>query len=285
MTEPPTIGYTSSLFGHPAQVAPNSMFASTGYGPGVARIGATVGPPGGDPPPNGGGDPPGNFPLLRPTKRPFKEKLKNPNYRDGDELFGTPNDITSLDGFVLNVKESDAYNYKDRHNIKFAKLPIHTYDVHGFHWHNKSQLQTLDLTSNDALTKWVSVSANITGDLRKVMELFHNNSQGLFNLDKYIGSIYTSDACKKDSKFGSIISTYCLFCDNAQQAPRGRAIWAMITIMSQIDRLRNRTITLAHLYDIKLQGWSMAQMHQFIEKIRRMMLILRKEDVVYTSCF
>ena len=113
------------------------------------------------------------------------------------------------------------------------------------------------------------------------MFMFHNNSQGLINLDKFIGARYTSDACKRHPKFGPMIMSYCIWCNGQQCAPRGRAIWAMCTIMCQLDRARYRsTLTVHHLFEIKLAGWSIQQMSAFIESIRRIMMALDRDDVM-----
>ena len=71
----------------------------------------------------------------------------------------------------------------------------------------RSSVAKIDRSSNDVLTQWISMCDEELGDSDEVFRKFHNNSQGLDRLDRFLGSLFGQKGVSHPT-FGVKFSTY-----------------------------------------------------------------------------
>ena len=216
-------------------------------------------PGGGGPGGGGGGGPPG------------------PPSDDGiDELLGGGRGPPDLSWSVI---ETDCYKDKDLVLIKCPDIPMDSAKAESFWNAFKTELSAIDRSLEDILTKWLDVCKTMLGDLRDVIHILDNNSQGLIRLDRFIAKMLL-DKGKDHPIFSLRFSSYISICHNQNRSPKGRVLLAMVAQRFRLDRSRGKAITLLHLYKIELESYKLADVQSFTLKVRHILGNLRPGEIL-----
>ena len=169
--------------------------------------------------------------------------------------------------------ESDVYKDKDLLQVTCPDIPQNAAGARVF-WNDlKTIIGSIDRSSNALLLKWVDVSLSMLGDLRSVMRVLDNNSQGLTRLDRHLAKIILEKG-KTHSLFAVRFSSYVELSHNSNRTPKGRVMLAMIAQRFRLDRQRKRCISVLHLFKIPLTGFMRAEVQIFVDKCRIVMVIV-----------
>ena len=83
------------------------------------------------------------------------------------------------------VDESDVYKKRDLDSIKLPALPTDATKKRGWDISVLTQVQKIDSSDYDVLTKWMSACLDVVGsDVHEALMKFNENSQGLTLLDR-----------------------------------------------------------------------------------------------------
>jgi len=125
-----------------------------------------------------------------------------------------------------------------------------------------------DLSSNDTLSKWLAHALNVVGDARVALTKFHDNSQGLNRLDRWLASEMMRSRNLMSSMFGTNFATYAEWCQRHGSSPRGRTLIAMVCIRFRLDRNRGKLLNTMHLFRIQLASYKNDDIKNFMANVR-----------------
>ena len=247
----------------------------------------------GDEPSGGGGGgrgPPGGPPSPQPSDD------DNPNQGDGGgrgqpggpphppppgddglgELLGGFGDDSRMD---WSFNDAEVYKDKDILSVKCPTIPSDSSGARAF-WNSlKTELSAIDRSEEDWLTQWIDVPRTLLGSLKDVKNKFDLNSQGLIRLDRYLAKLLAEKG-KDHPIFAMKFATYTEHCHNHNKSPKGRVMLAIIAQRFRLDRFRNKSINLLHLYKVELASFKFNDVQDFLNRVRYVLGSLGPEDVM-----
>ena len=239
----PGVGASSS--GAPAGAAPGPVYygakAPAGAPTGGGQFPGPAGPPGPPPPP--------------------KKGL--------DDLFGPMG--SNINHWNLSwrvLDESLVYSRRDLANIKIRELPTDATHKRSWDLATATTISAIDKSAQDILTRWIMLALNPLGDAWSVCQALHNNSQGLPQLDRFLGHIMMSDPNIANKSFGLSMSSYVEHCHHQAMAPRGRVLVALVSLRYRLDASRGNVLNQLHLMNIPLTSYKLSDIKQFVERVR-----------------
>ena len=169
------------------------------------------------------------------------------------------------------VDEEKCYKTKDLYQIVLPDLP-HTV-VSWETWCNAVviSLGAIDRTADSTLVRWIRLPMEPTGDNTAAINMFHDNSQNLILLDRWLGARLCQQKHQDDSMFGPIIKSYIQHCRLNGITPRGRAIVVQIALRFRVDRNAGNHITSMELFKLQLRSFKLHDVRAFIEDYKRIM--------------
>jgi len=133
----------------------------------------------------------------------------------------------------------------------------------------------IDCSGNDALTRWFIAATDIVGDLHEIVPYCHHNSNGLNQLDRYLGKLLTSPANLGNKLFGCQFAAYCEWCHSQKCAPRGRVLIAMKSLRFRVARERGKQLTLVNLLNLSPTSYKLSDVKVFVDRVRLCLVNLR----------
>ena len=134
--------------------------------------------------------------------------------------------------------ESEIYKQRELDRVKIGALPKTAMQYRGWDSANNSSLGAIDRSKDDTITRWYLLAAEAIGDARVILNKLHENSQGMHQLDRFVGNLMMTTTYTTDPIFGFRILSYAEWCRRQRTTPRGRVIIAMVSIRFRLDRNR-----------------------------------------------
>ena len=189
-------------------------------------------------------------------------------------------DLSTVERFSWRVKdETDVYSMKDLMNLKLPDIPTSASSKRSYDLAVVTKLGALDRSGQDILTRWLLETSDLTMDPQTAIAKFHSDSQGLGSLDRAYGAAMLEVRNLKQTRFGPVFAAYVELCMQHKVAPRGRVLAAILTLRFRIDRQHGRQLTQLHLYEIKLEGYKIEQVRDFMIKIGTVLTTIRVDEL------
>ncbi|MED5344083.1 MAG: hypothetical protein VX560_10175, partial [SAR324 cluster bacterium] len=106
-----------------------------------------------------------------------------------------------------------------------------------------------------------------------------NDSQGLVRLDRTLAKLLAEKG-KSHQIFAMRFAQYTEACHNSGRSPKGRVYLAMIAQRFRLDRSRGKTISLLHLYSIQLHSFKLADIQDFLNRVRYVLGNLHPDEIL-----
>ena len=237
----------------------------------------------------GGGGPPGGW----PDDYDYDEDDQSPG---GDhpmlDLWGQASPAPKPDDYKFQVEDENAV-YKSRELPITGTLPDLPRDAAEYRGYVNAIIAifaALDLSSNDILTKWLLKPFNVTGDARPAVTSFHQDSQGLIRLDRWIAKEMLVSKNLLNKIFGGQFSTYVEWCVRHGVSPRGRVLLVFVALRFRLDRSRGKLLNQMHLFNIQLTSFKHGDIKSFMDKVRLVLASinvgeLRDHDLMFQWLF
>ena len=140
-------------------------------------------------------------------------------------------------------------------------------------------LASVDLTTQNYVLNWYMMTTEVVGDAYDVISQFHNDSQGLDWLDKYVGSKLVKSENLANPLFGAKFKTYVRWCQRGRTFPRGRVFLAMISLRFRLDRSRGKALNFKHLLDIELKSHRLGDVRKFVEQVNSIFGAISEDEI------
>ena len=196
------------------------------------------------------------------------------------DVFGSLNAVQPEHSFNWNVlDESKVYRSKDLTSITLPALPADANLKRGFDLSSSASICGLDTSSEEILAKWFLPCLDIRGVARESIVAFPSNSQGMPQLDRYLGKLMLTSENLKHYTFGAQFALYAEWCYGAVCAARGRALFALVSTRLRVDRARGKTMTFVHLLNLPLASYKLSDVRHFTDKVRFCMVHLKEGEL------
>ena len=148
-------------------------------------------------------------------RRPRAERQDN---NDIFNQFGKSTPPRKLDQDWEVDDESTVYRYRELANISFPAIPNNAVEWRSWGLKACAALQAIDLSKDDILTQWFREATDVKGNSKEVLPRFHDSSNGLHQLDKYITKVMTALLPTNNKLFGIDFQCYLEWCAQRQDA-------------------------------------------------------------------
>ena len=200
-----------------------------------------------------------------------------------NDVYGlmSPDKKKSMDfSWTITLQESKVYRHRNLENIKLPMLPSTVTEKHVFDTVVITQVSKLDRSGIECINPWIRNCKVVHGSpMSIIIQKFHQNSQGLPVLDRALGAMFMSADNLKHKLFGMSYVGYGNWCHEHSCSPRGRVLYALISLRFRTDALRGRGLNMMHLFAIPLEGFLFKQIATFVERVRLAFTHLAPEDI------
>ena len=97
-------------------------------------------------------------------------------------------------------------------------------------------------------------------------------------MDRTIAKLMTAPANMNHKVFGFEFTGYVECCHQQRAAPRGRVLIALCALRFRLDRSRGRTLTVLSLYSLELHSFKLADIADFVGRVRYTLAHLRESE-------